>query len=153
MNIEFVKAEKDLQRAIIDEIEVLVDNKYKNASLATRQVFKDLMEDHKNKIHWTDGDIKYFLSAKGRFVSECITRLQPGENDTIPAVLASEKFRNIKKLIVCVYSSAITCADYGKILEQVSNTAGSVEILAGWICDEKTHQDSITIHLIALCTE
>jgi hypothetical protein len=48
----------------------------------------------------------------------------------------------------------MAAADYGKILEQVSAAVPSeTEILTGWICDEKTNQNSFTVHLIAVCSE
>jgi hypothetical protein len=48
----------------------------------------------------------------------------------------------------------MTVDDYGKILEQIAVAVpAETEILSGWICDEKTNQNSITIKLIAVCTE
>jgi hypothetical protein len=119
-----------------------------------RQVFEDLLS-FRNLFHWDEVDLENFLAVKGRLASECIRQLQSNKNDTIPAVLASEKFKNSKKIIVCVYSpGAMAVADCEKIFKTVQAAVpAGTEILAGWICDEKTDQNSVTIDLIALCTE
>jgi cell division GTPase FtsZ len=119
-----------------------------------RQAFADLLS-RRNRTHWDEMDLKEFLAAKGRLVFERIAHPQTGGNDVIPSVLTSEKFKNIKRIIVCVYShSAMTPADYGKILEQVSAAVSpEAKILTGWICDEKTDQHSVAINLIAVCSE
>jgi hypothetical protein len=106
-----------------------------------RQVFEDLLS-FRNLFHWDEVDLENFLAVKGRLTSECIRQLQSNKNDTIPAVLASEKFKNIKKIIVCVYShSALALTGYGKILETVQAEAPpETKILTGWIRDEKTKQ-------------
>jgi hypothetical protein len=120
----------------------------------TRQTFEDLLS-FRNEIHWDEMDLENFLPTKGRLVFERIAYPQTDRNDVIPSVLASEKFKNIKGIIVCVYSrSAMTHADYGKILEQVSAAVSEeTEILTGWICDETTEQNSVAINLIAVCSE
>jgi hypothetical protein len=119
-----------------------------------RQTFADLLS-LRNIFHWDEMDLENFLAAKGRLVFERIVLPQTDGNDVIPAVLASKKFKNIKKLIVCVYShSAMALADYEKILEQVSTAlSAGTEILTGWICDEKTDQSSVAVNLIAVCSE
>jgi hypothetical protein len=61
-----------------------------------RQVFEDLLSI-RNINHWDEMDLKNFLAVKGRLVSECIRQLQSNKRDTIPAVLASEKFKDLKK--------------------------------------------------------
>jgi hypothetical protein len=125
-----------------------------NSDIDIMHTFVDLLS-LRNRNHWDEMDLENFLAAKGRFVSECITHLQTDGNDVIPSVLTSEKFKNIKKLIVCVYShSAMTLADYGKILEQArAALSAGTEILTGWICDEKTDQSSVAVNLIAVCSD
>jgi hypothetical protein len=125
-----------------------------NSDINIIHTFADLLSPC-NRNHWDEMDLENFLAAKGRFVSERVAPLQTGGNDVIPAVLASKKFKNIKKLIVCVYShSAMTLADYGKILEQVSAAlSAGTEILTGWICDEKTDRSSVAVNLIAVCSD
>jgi hypothetical protein len=119
-----------------------------------RQVFEDLLS-FRNINHWDEMDLEYFLATEGRIVFECITQLPSDKNDTIPAALGSEKFKNIKKIIVCVYShSVMTVDDYGKILAQIDAAVPvETQILSGWICDEKTDRNSVAINLIAVCTE
>jgi hypothetical protein len=119
-----------------------------------RQVFEDLLSS-RNINHWDEMDIKYFLATEGRLVSECITQFQLDKYDVIPAVLAAEKFKGIKKIIVCIYSyGAITLDDYGKVFKQIVATIPvKTPILSGWICDEKADQNSVTINLIAVCVE
>jgi hypothetical protein len=119
-----------------------------------RQVFEDLLS-FRNVNHWDEMDLEKFLAVKGRLVSECTGQLPLSKRDAIPAVLASEKFKNLKKIIVCVYShSAMALTGYGKILETVQAAVPpETEILTGWIRDEKTKQNSVTVDLIALCTE
>ncbi|MDR2782526.1 MAG: hypothetical protein LBB48_01550 [Treponema sp.] len=119
-----------------------------------RRVFEDLLSI-RNTIRWDEMDTENFLATEGRLVSECITQLQPDKNDTIPSVLAAEKFKNIEKIIVCVYSHSVTMVDdYGKVLEQVSAVLPvETQILSGWIRDEKATQNGVTIKLIAICME
>jgi hypothetical protein len=119
-----------------------------------RQVFEDLLS-FRNVNHWDEVDLEKFLTVKGRLVSECIRQFQSNNRDTIPAVLKSEKFKNLKKIIVCIYShSAMARTGYGKRLETVQAAVpAGTDILAGWIRDEKTKQNRVTVDLIALCTE
>jgi hypothetical protein len=118
------------------------------------QVFEDLLS-FRNFFHWDEMDLENFLAVKGRIVFECIPQLQSDNNDIIPAVLASEKFKNIKEIIVCVYSHSIMALDdYRKIIDQVSAAVSAkTTILAGLICDEQTDQRGVAVNLIALCTE
>jgi hypothetical protein len=113
-----------------------------------RQVFEDLLS-FRNVNHWDEMDLENFLAVKGRLVSECTG------HDTIPAVLASKKFKTVKKIIVCVYShSAMALIGCEEILKTVHAAVPTgTEILAGRICDEETYQNSVTVDLIALCTE
>jgi hypothetical protein len=120
----------------------------------TRQVFEDLLS-FRDCMHWDEMDLENFLAVKGRLVSECITQLHPDNNDVIPAVLASEKFKNIKELIVCIYGHGEMPNDDGeKILNQIyAAVPEGMCFLSGWIRDEKADQNSVTIKLIAVCSE
>jgi hypothetical protein len=119
-----------------------------------RQIFEDLLS-FRNINHWDEMDLENFLATEGRIVSEYITLLPSDKNETILAALGSEKFKNTGKIIVCVYShSTMSVAGYGKILEQIGAAVpAETRILSGWICDEKTYQNGVTINLIAVCME
>jgi hypothetical protein len=119
-----------------------------------RQVFEDLLS-FRNANHWDEMDLENFLAAKGRLVFECIEQLSLNKYGRISAVLASEKFKNIKKIIVCLYShSALALAGYGAMLATAQAAVPpETKILTGWIRDERAKQNSVAVNLIALCAE
>jgi hypothetical protein len=135
----------------------------------TKRVFEDILS-FRNFHHWDEMDLENFLVTKGRLVSECIPQLELDDNDTIPAVLASEKFKNIEKIIVCVYPH-IEMESTGRIFDYWGNIPDQVDaatppdvsgFFAACICDEQKDQKStdeqkdqkiFTVNLIAICSE
>jgi hypothetical protein len=98
-------------------------------------------------------DLKYFLAVQGDIVSEHITHAQSGMYAIIAKRLALEKFKNIEKIIVCAYSyTDMTIGDYGGIIEYVFASAGGKNMLAGRTPDEQADKNSVTVHLIAVCS-
>lgn len=120
-----------------------------------RQVFEDMVS-HRSITHCDPVDLENFLATKGNLVSECIEHIQLGETEAIAALLVSEKFTNIKKMLVCVYSHIDMDVDHlDKIVACMWNDSVLAEtgFMLGWIGDEQADKNSVTVHLIAICSE
>jgi cell division GTPase FtsZ len=119
-----------------------------------RQIFEDLIS-LRNITHVMYEDIENFLATEGIMVSECITRTQSQMPETLDALLASEKFKSIKKIVVCIYSHAdMALEDMDKILNGIrASFTPETVMLYGWILDEKMDENSVTVRMIAICSE
>jgi cell division GTPase FtsZ len=99
-------------------------------------------------------DIENFLATEGIMVSECITRTQSEMPETLDALLASEKFKSIKEIVVCVYRpDDMPLEDMAKILNVLASFTPETVTLCGLISDEKMDENSVTIRMIAICSE
>jgi hypothetical protein len=120
-----------------------------------RQIFEDLIS-RRNITHWIYEDIENFLATEGIMFSECITRTQSEISEALGALLASEKFKSTKKIIVCVYGNADTALieDMSKILNGIcASFTPETVMLSGLIRDEKMDENSATVRMIAICSE
>lgn len=119
-----------------------------------RQVFDD-MTSRRSITHSDPVDIENFLATKGNLVCECSAHIQPGETEAIAALLASERFKGMETIIMCVYSHiGMDIKDLQKMVDFVRNyIPPESEMRIGWIEDEQTDKNSVTVHLIAICSE
>jgi hypothetical protein len=121
-----------------------------------RKLFKDLLSS-RNKIHWRRKDIDYFLSTKGKIFFECFKPILPKEIDKLAAMIKSRNLKNIKKVIICIYTDIdITVDIFSKIIKcviiSIPINQDKSSVLTGWIEDERKGKSSITVRLIAMCS-
>jgi hypothetical protein len=124
--------------------------------MSIRKIFRDLLSS-RNKIHWDDRDIEYFLSTKGKIISVYFKQVQPEETDKLAAMITSGNLRNIKRIIICVYAGIeINIDDFSKIIECVITSIpinqDKTGILIGWIEDGRKHTSGISVRLVAICS-
>jgi hypothetical protein len=104
-------------------------------------------------MHWDPMDIENFLLTPGELVSKRITRTLPELPAALAALLASEQFKNIEKLIVCGYECEILLEDWGKVMNNIAaSVPDGAEIFHGLITGEQADKDRVTVHLIAICS-
>jgi cell division GTPase FtsZ len=141
--------EANLNTEIMHELESI-----RTLDSDVRRLIDDLLNNN-NVIRWTDGDIENFLKTKGKMVFKCVVKTMLDNNDNLIATLVSEGFKQIEKIIVCVYSNTdLTIIDYEKILQCVENAVSeNSDILCGWIQNEKTDKISAMVKLLAICSE
>jgi hypothetical protein len=119
-----------------------------------RRVFEDLIS-RRNLTHWDPQDIENFLLTPGKLVFKRITCTTLELPDAIAAFVASGELKNIVKLIICTHrSNDIALTDRGKDFDSI---IASIPIpiegfLMGMIEDEGSNEDSVTVHLIAICS-
>ncbi|GHU69325.1 hypothetical protein FACS189450_02020 [Spirochaetia bacterium] len=119
-----------------------------------RRVFNDLISRH-NTIHWDPMGIENFLLTPGKLVSRHITRTLTNLPVALTTLLASGQFKNIKKLIVCVYGSfsGMPLEDFGKVVTCISaSVPDGADIDIGWITEDRAGKDRVGVHLIAICS-
>jgi hypothetical protein len=87
--------------------------------MSIRKIFRDLLSS-RNKIYWDDRDMEYFLSTKGKIISEYFKPVQSEETDKLAAMITSRNLKNIERVIICVYAGIDICIDnFSKIIECV----------------------------------
>jgi cell division GTPase FtsZ len=118
-----------------------------------KRVFDDLIS-RRNVTHMDSVDIENFLLTPGKLVSKRITRTLPELPEALAALIASEQFKNIEKLIVCAYRLCWnSLEDVDKIMNGIlASIPAEAEILLGLITEEGTDEDRITVHLIGICS-
>jgi hypothetical protein len=99
-------------------------------------------------------DIENFLLTPGKLVSNRITRTVPELPEALSALLVSEQFKNIEKLMVCAYRFCWNdLEDWVDVMNSIiASIPAEVEILNGLITEERADKDRVTIHLIAICS-
>jgi hypothetical protein len=106
-------------------------------------------------------DIENFLLTPGKLVFKRITCTLPELPEALAALLASEQFKNIKKLMICAYGFSwdgdavdrINFEDFEKAMNSIiASIPDDVPILNGLISGERADKDRITIRLIAICS-
>jgi hypothetical protein len=118
-----------------------------------RQVFEDFISV-RNATHADPVDIENFLLTPGKLVSKRIVGTLPELPETLTALLATEQFKNIEKLIVCAYRLCWNSLDeWDKVMSSISaSVPAEAEILLGLIDEEGADKDRVTVHLIAICS-
>ena len=123
-----------------------------------RKVFQDLIGPF-NKITWTDKDIEWFLKTKGVLVSHKFTKTLFENNvySNISSHLKNTKIDNIKKIIICLYTSSMfSMTEYENIIKIIINNLSLKEeaaIMTGWIVDESIHPKAYKANLIAISND
>jgi hypothetical protein len=122
-----------------------------------QKIFKDLLSP-RNKIHWRGNDIDYFLSTKGKIIFECFKLIYPEEADKLAAMIKSKNLKNVKKIIICIYTGLdMTVDGFLRIIECVITSIpvnqDKTGILTGWIDEERTGKSGISVKLVAICSE
>ncbi|GHT94368.1 hypothetical protein FACS1894141_0900 [Spirochaetia bacterium] len=122
-----------------------------------RRVFNDLIS-LRNELHWDPMNIENFLLNPGKLVSRRITRTLTALPEALAALIASEQFKNIEKIIVCAYTpfdmtQQNETDDFGKVMNGIrASVPSGAEMLAGWITGDRVDKDRVGVHLIAICS-
>ena len=117
------------------------------------EIFRELL-DNNNLTHWDPQDIINFFKTPGNIISDCISDINMSMLETnadIAAQFNSEKIRNIKKIMFCIYG-ADDVISYKRLMDFcVEFLPAEIEILSGLIDDKNADKDSYTIKYIAIC--
>jgi uncharacterized Zn finger protein (UPF0148 family) len=118
-----------------------------------KRVFEDFIS-RRNLTHTDPMDIENFLLTPGKLVSKRIARTLPELPEALAALLASEQFKNIEKLIVCAYRPCWnSLEDWARVMNSISDSiTAEAEIMLGLITEEGADKDRVTVHLIGICS-
>lgn len=105
-----------------------------------KQVLKDLLLRSETDLDYED--IKQLFEAEGRIKSGSLTQF------------SDDDLRKAKRAVVCIYDFDHIGADCGKIITGLINRMSkSVELVYGWIQDEKTDRNNSYVYLITICSD
>jgi hypothetical protein len=122
-----------------------------------RKFIKDLLSS-RNKVHWRQRDIDYFLSTRGKIVFECFKPIPLEETDKLSVMVKSRNLKNVEKIIICVYTGIdISFKDFSKIIEcmiaSISINQDKTGILVGLIDDKRIDIKGVSVKLVAVCSK